>query len=680
MKNINTKLSALLLSTLFAAMQVTAADGIGNSTIVNQSGGLTSDVTVGNTRTLEFNSNTHVTWDKLNVGSGETLNFNAANGVSGLSILNTVNTGMSRFAGTVSANSGISNLIISNPNGVLFDGASFVTAGDCNLKVTTQNMLGVDVNNLTDGSYTQLFDSNGDLITVSIKDSTFNVGGNYTISAPVIKAENSTVNAKTFKLVTANGQDYLALGLGDSTPARNDFVTNLKAMTVNGDVVITNESGGLYVANGGTYNGNMTVNTKGNTYINKDPNTKTSDVTQDGVRVAVNGNLDVNTSGNRMFLRNADVKGNLNVTNDGGHVDVGNINVTGDANLTTTGARTSTVDYQHFVHVVGDSKVDGDLKINSSKNIHIGGYDYDAQKFLDGSLTVGGDLVAHSTGGHVMTTINTKAKTIDLSSDTHNVLSDGKTVLTADEYKFSANGYIGSLDKYGDYQNADERINTIMENYTRISARAENPKDLLISGGKVTQINTPKVNDKGTTVEVHIASLGDVEVTGANTGDLYLNAKDHRIDITGPNVHAKNINVKDETNYLKVDFPNRDYTLNYTNIRDGKVVTLQPNEEVTYELTDGSNGYNQPTLTPDEHTTYLIGPGAPGPEPKKDPENNNENARNLMSRWAPEDPAAAPVNTPVAFAADLDDDDLNKAVRKNVDGSVTVVRAFPIGK
>ena len=36
------------------------------------------------------------------------------------------------------------------------------------------------------------------------------------------------------------------------------------------------------------------------------------------------------------------------------------------------------------------------------------------------------------------------------------------------------------------------------------------------------------------------------------------------------------------------------------------------------------------------------------------------------------------VNTPVAFAADLDDDDEDAGVRKNVDGSVTVVRAFPM--
>ena len=36
------------------------------------------------------------------------------------------------------------------------------------------------------------------------------------------------------------------------------------------------------------------------------------------------------------------------------------------------------------------------------------------------------------------------------------------------------------------------------------------------------------------------------------------------------------------------------------------------------------------------------------------------------------------VKAPVAFAADLDDEDEAAPIRKNVDGSVTVVRAFPL--
>ena len=682
---INKKLSAVVLSTVFATMQVSAAytnfdTGLGSqnggAVINNATPGLTDIQTGTGSATLNFNDNTVVNWNTLNVDKGETLNFNAVDGANNLTILNTVNYGMSTFAGTVNSNGGIGKLIISNPNGVLFDGTKFTTAGD--LVVTTRDMTGVDINNLTDGTYTKLIDGSGNLIPVVIRNgSEFNIGGDYTIFAPQIDASSSTVNAKTFKLVTANGQDYIGLGIANKTPVNNKGVTFLQAMNVNGDVVITNDVGALSMSDGGTINGNLDVNTAGNTYLNFYNST--------GDKLVINGDANVKSTGAQTFLRDVEIKNNLTAQNDGGFLDVGNIKVGGDAKLTTTGARDNENQYQHFVHVIGDSSVGGDLIINSSKNIHIGGYDYDANKLADGKLTVGGNLVAHSTGGHVMTTIDTTAKTIDFASTTHNILTDDKAVLTADEYKFSSNGYIGGIkgytDSLGNTVTADQQIVSLMENYTFIPADIDSHAYTNIAGGKITKLETPVTSAGGNTVQTYIASKGDVELTGANAGDINITAYGKRIDITGPDVHAKNINVGNETNYLKVDFPNRDYTLNYTNIRDGVVVKVNKDDEITYELTDGSNGYNQPTLTPGEHTTYLIGPGAPQPPtpPTTNPTiNDNENIKNLGNRWVPEDVAADPVNTPVAFAADLDEDEIASAVRKNVDGSVTVVRAFPM--
>ena len=60
---------------------------------------------------------------------------------------------MSKIYGQINADNGIGNLIISNPNGVLFDGAKFTTAGD--VMVTTKDMSNVDVNNITGGTYTK---------------------------------------------------------------------------------------------------------------------------------------------------------------------------------------------------------------------------------------------------------------------------------------------------------------------------------------------------------------------------------------------------------------------------------------------------------------------------------------------------------------------------------------------
>ena len=51
------------------------------------------------------------------------------------------------------------------------------------------------------------------------------------------------------------------------------------------------------------------------------------------------------------------------------------INVKGNADLTTTTGANPHV--KHFIHVIGDSEVGGNMNINSAHNIHIGNYDID---------------------------------------------------------------------------------------------------------------------------------------------------------------------------------------------------------------------------------------------------------------------------------------------------------------
>ena len=94
--------------------------------------------------------------------------------------------------------------------------------------------------------------------------------------------------------------------------------------------------------------------------------------------------------GNCMYLRNTNVGGNVNMSNSGGFLEVKDVNVAGDMNLTTTAGENSHL--KHFVHVVGNNNVDGNLNIDSLHNIHIGGYDNTLTHINDGSLTVGGDI------------------------------------------------------------------------------------------------------------------------------------------------------------------------------------------------------------------------------------------------------------------------------------------------
>ena len=672
MKNFKRKLSAVVLSAMFVSIPAIAFEGphdtglgqgLGGAVINNATGGLV-DVTTGmGSADLNFNGNAHVNWDTLNVGRGESLNFNAVENANNLTILNTVNQGMTNVYGAINANDGIAKLIISNPNGVLFDGAQFTTAGDA--MITTQPLTAEFVNgqmNIKDAAVTI---PQG---MIQIKDTNINVGGEFNILAPAIDIVKGHILANNgVKLVTQNGQDYIAANPNAMYPG-----VRMEAVNIDGDVYIQNKDGSVRTSNGGTINGNVNVTS--------DNGSVAFNYRNNGERLTVNGDLKSNANGQMTFVRNADIKGNLALSNSGGFVDVGNVHVTGNADLKTTGVDDITNNkYNHFVHVIGETQVDGNLNIDSSQNIHIGGYDYDAQKLADGKLTVGGDLTAHAHNGHVMTTIDTSANKISLKSDNYNVLTDGKALLTANEYDFSANGYIGGLTQTGD-MTVDQKIVNIMENYIHIPDSVGTPAYINIAGGEVTGINTP------TGASAYIASNGDMTVTGVNADDVHLTSYGHNINITGENVHANNITVGGETDKLKVDYPSRDYNLTYTNIRDNAQVNIKGNEEITYNLTNGENGYNRGEQIKGENT-YLVGPEGPdepGPGPDIDPDPNpnpdpNESAKVLRSYERQPNVTAAQPYTPIAYAADLDEDQQNdKGIRKNVDGSVTVVRAFPM--
>ena len=86
MKNFVKKLSAIVLSTVFASTQVFAStvftgdiglgEGNGGASINSATGGYLGTETDGTTATLYFDGDSHVNWDTLNVNGDETLNFN----------------------------------------------------------------------------------------------------------------------------------------------------------------------------------------------------------------------------------------------------------------------------------------------------------------------------------------------------------------------------------------------------------------------------------------------------------------------------------------------------------------------------------------------------------------------------------------------------------------------------
>lgn len=662
MSNITKKLSAIAICTVFASMQVAYAaidTGLGNAVINNATGGYMGLDKGTNSATLNFNGNSHVNWDTLNVGKGETLNFNAVNGANNLTIVNTVNNGMTEVYGAINSNEGVGKLIISNPNGMLYDGASFTTAGD--LMLTTQAL---DVK-VVEGKVEVKGLSDKAINGITIKNSDFKVGGEFNITAPSIEAVKTAVKAtKGLKLITADGQNYLVAP--DTSNDNRHIAVRMETVSVNGNVYVLNGKDIVNFVKGGTIDGNLTIESDGNVALN---------YTNNGEKLNVTGDVNVTNDGRISYLRNAKVDGNVNMSNSGGFLEVGNIEVGKDVNLKTTVKTNAGV--KHFVHVIGDNDIKGNLNVDSIHNIHIGGYDDELQTMAKGSLKVGKELNAYAREGSVAVSIDTTADKVNLKSGTLNIITDGKANITANEYKLSAKHYIGGI------TDKDYFIKTVMENYTPVKGVSEKSY-LNIEGGNVTKIET------GDTGYAFVRANKDMNLNGVNANGVNVaSGGDIKIE---DDVHARLIKVDGETRNLRVnnEANKRDYTLRYVNIKDTKTIEIAPETEITYEMANGDQGWNKGTQT--KENTYLVVPGQPvvppvEPEPEPEPQppvnptidpEDNDNVK--IMRNFNKDPMASAVDaqqvyTPVAFAADLDDE-IDTGVRKNVDGSVTVVRSY----
>ena len=679
MSKIAKKLTAITLCAVFTAMQVGATtvdtgsvglgNGLGGADIAGYTGGYAGTELGENSATLNFNGNSHVIWNNLNVGKGETLNFNAVDGKTGLTVVNTVTGGnISQIYGTINSNDGIAKLIISNPNGMLFDGASFTTAGD--LQLTTQALA---VNYLNGNLDIQKLNQEA-VGGITISNSSFNIGGEFNVTAPSVKILGGYIGAdKGLKIVTANGKDFLVCPTTSADEYHEAVV--MKSVSIDGDVHIVSAQDLINLVDGGTINGNLTIESDGNVALNAgleiDPDKRSEKFNYDKNNtplLTVNGNVKVENDGKIAYLRKAHVKGNVDMSNSGGFLEVSDITVDKDVNLTTTVKTNEGV--KHFVHVVGDNDIKGNLTVDSMHNIHIGGYDSKLENLANGSLKVGGTLKAHAKEGSVKVTVDTEADKVDLKSGTLNIITDGVATIKANDYKFEAKHYIGGVDK-------KENIIDAMENYKPLPTVTA-LSYLNIDGGNVSKVVTTDSNG-----EVAIRSNNDMNVNGMNGVKTAILSSGKDI-VIGDDVHAGNVIVMGETRNLTVNTPKntRDYILNYVNIKDTKWITVDKDTTITYDMANGENGWNKGVQT--SKNTFLVVPGEPEipatPDPVKPsiPDDNNENVKilkNLDKNPMISAIDANQVYTPVAFAADLDEE-IETGVRKNVDGSVTVVRPF----
>jgi filamentous hemagglutinin family protein len=303
MKKLTKKLSAIALCTVFATMQVSASmmtgdtglgSGNGGAVINGASGGYIGTDLGKDSATLNFDGSAHVEWDTLNVNKGETLNFNAIDGINGITVVNTVNKGMTNVYGAINSNSGIAKLIISNPNGMLFDGAKFTTAGD--LMLTTQAL----AVNYLNGSLDIKGLDQAATAGIVIKDgadfkSNFKIGGEFNIVAPTIEVLGGYIGAtKGLNLITKDGHSFLIC------PKTSDNIDHkavrLQTVEVDGNVYILSGEGVVTLVEGGKINGDLAIESNGNVGLNYTSNGKILEVT---------GNLTSKADGKANVVRDA---------------------------------------------------------------------------------------------------------------------------------------------------------------------------------------------------------------------------------------------------------------------------------------------------------------------------------------------------------------------------------------
>ncbi|MDD3435948.1 MAG: filamentous hemagglutinin N-terminal domain-containing protein [Candidatus Gastranaerophilales bacterium] len=133
----------LLVSFMDAAVPVMAADttvfsgDATTSAVITDLGGANVNAKTDNYAQIGITGNGNtITWSYLNVVAGKTLDFNFI--TNGQVALNKVTNGMSYIGGNLITSGADGRLIISNPNGMLFENGSYTNANA--LMLTTQNV------------------------------------------------------------------------------------------------------------------------------------------------------------------------------------------------------------------------------------------------------------------------------------------------------------------------------------------------------------------------------------------------------------------------------------------------------------------------------------------------------------------------------------------------------------
>ena len=521
MKKMMTKVLSVMFSVSFLSLQMSFADVLQTGMFANKdvltgaqikghTAGLTEIDTNAtlNEATLHFNNNTRIDWNKFNVYKDQTLTFK--NGNFGV-LNNVVGTSISKFAGTIKADNG--KIVISNPNGILFEGGKFESMGG--LVLTTKDLTSISVDNTTD--FNNLDISNaayGDGIAIVAVTNSSNINAaDINIVSKGIYVDSSTLTAKDAKgivLTTTDGSTFIA-SKTVSMKADDGSVKNIKfsSKTIPSEIAnsaITSKNGEVrFVSDRSVMIENSTIDAN----LNIDPK---SFAQLDHVDA---GDTVINTN---RFTRLYDV--NLGKTT---------INDTSD----------------NYMVIGGHSTFDGDLDI-TAKSIIFGWYETNGV-LQDGSITVKGNLTADALTDIGYSNV-VQANKIDFTTEKGSILQANSNAMSgkliANDINLTAKkGFIVSLDAnaannssyYVDILACRKTLNAIpstargMINLEGGSANintkiafvtADLEKDLSVNTSSGAWITNSKI---GGTVDIN-SSNGLVQMESVKAGDTTINS------------------------------------------------------------------------------------------------------------------------------------------------------------
>ena len=419
MKKIFKKTLSLMLCVAFSGMQMSMAtvltnlNGVGNfagadvltgASIGGHTAGL-KDVQTNaalNKATLKFNDNTRIDWTKFNVKSGEQLKFENGN----FGVLNNVLSGMSTFAGNITSDSG--KVIISNPNGMLFNGGTFNGGA---LILTTKDLTSLATYDDVTKTLNFDFSNAKSIIDGAANGSTFGavaiLGGSkitspdFTIVANGVKMDGSTNNKITASasgnqagvvMVTADGANFTAnktINFDGTSVKFYDEVLDVAKTAItaeNGTITLV---AGVKNADKTGYKDAYIMNTEFNGDVEVGARKIHFGNSKNGQLTTVSGDLDIDASHN-VYLVGSNIDGNTTINTTGGMIDLYKVKLGADGANTVNNINSA----YRYIRFEGEVDVNGDLNMTANA-LNMGYYVSSNGGVLDPSyVNVSGDLYA----------------------------------------------------------------------------------------------------------------------------------------------------------------------------------------------------------------------------------------------------------------------------------------------